>query len=47
VAHEGADAGGFPGGNLQYFFVDAQLETCATETASTEWATDASRFSAW
>jgi hypothetical protein len=33
AAHEGADAGGFPDGNLQYFSVKAQPETCVRETA--------------
>jgi hypothetical protein len=37
VAHEGADADGFPNGNLQYFSAEAQPETCATEAAPAEW----------
>src|SRR5215212_2244957 len=34
--HMGADAGGFPDGNLQYFSVKAQPETCSRETALAE-----------
>jgi hypothetical protein len=40
ATHEDADAGGFPDGNLQYFDIIAQPETCAAETASTEWSTE-------
>jgi hypothetical protein len=36
AAHEGADAGGFPNGNLRHFSVEAQPETCIAETAQAE-----------
>jgi hypothetical protein len=51
AAHVGADAGGFPDGNLQYFSVEAQPETYVTEIALAEWPARrrpaSSRVSAW
>src|SRR6185295_10400100 len=44
AAHEGADAGGFPDGNLRYFSAETQPERCVAETTLGNGRPDADRL---